>query len=104
MKTITATLRLELPDDMVETITSTAGVHLPHPIDGDLAVLMAAYRQIPTVIRNFLLAPGRKPPKYDVPIQFSADKSQTGMFLTIHAEAGATAAKSRKTTPRRKKS
>lgn len=84
MKTIIATVHLDVPEDMAENVLRLAGTELATPIDRDLALLAAACRQIPAVVREFLLAPEHLPPVYGKPIQFSTPNSPSQLYVTVH--------------------
>lgn len=75
---------IEIPDSMFDHIIKTAGVDLGSDAEKHLALLAAATRQLPLVIRDFLLAPDRVPPTFDNPIRFTRPDSETLMQVTLH--------------------
>lgn len=86
-----AELRLDLPSDMAERIIALSGAAITDPMDQRLAILSAAFRQLPGVIRDLLLSPEHVPMQPGIPYRFSADSSAVTMLLTIHPDPQETA-------------
>jgi hypothetical protein len=96
---------VEIPDEMFDHIIKTAGAELGSNADKHLALLAAATRQLPLVIREFLLAPEHSPPQFGTPICFTKPDSDTLMQVTMYDDnpPPAPAKRVRKKAAQRKK-
>lgn len=96
---------IEIPDAMFDHIIKTAGSELGSHADKHLALLAAATRQLPLVIREFLLSPEHAPPKFGEPIRFTKPDSETLMQVTLYDDTpeAPPAKRSRKKPTTRKK-
>lgn len=80
----TAYIDLELPEEMYVHILATAGVKLQDGTsDAEIALLAAATRQLPTVLREYLLSPGHVPVRYGEPVCLSTADSPSQISVTI---------------------
>ena len=78
-----ALVSLDIPEADVDAILALAGVPIVEEADKAMAILAAAARQLPTVLREYLLAPEHVAPEFGIPIQFSENTSPTQVFVTL---------------------
>lgn len=80
---IRATFDIELPDALASALLRKSGVVLVEKGDQMAALTLMALRPIPGVLREFLLAPDRKPMRTGTPARLTTEASETSIDLTL---------------------